>query len=672
MKKRSLKDILSFIQMDNIADELDKDELITIGNTVYEDYQTDKDSRRDWETTYEDAMNLAKQVADNREYAGEKVSDVKYPTIASAAIQYAARAYPAIIKGDEVLKHKVIGADPQGIKAARGMRVSTHMNYQIMEQMDGWEDGMDQLLVYHALVGNCFKKTYYCQEKGQNVSEIVLAEDLVVNYYAKNFDDAPKTQILKYSHNQYRENVLMGIWRDIDLQKPDDNEEDKTHTFFEQHRLLDLDDDGYEEPYIVTIEEESKDVVRVVARFDKDGIQINTKNEIVKIIPEKYYTEFPFMPSFDGSIYRMGFGILLSPLNHSINTLFNQLIDAGSLATRQGGFLGRGIRLLRGGESGTITFKRGEWKHVQSSGDDLRKNIFPLPVNEPSSVLFQLLGMLLAMSKELASQSELLSGSQNQSNIPATSTLALIEQGLQVYFGVHKRVYRSMRKEFNKLHKLNAKYLNQEEYQTVLDDPAASVEDYRMSDYDIRPVSTTSTVTTTQKYMKAQAMVEQRGKGMNDMKINKFFLEALEIPDIEEFLNAPPPPPDPVLELEKVRVELEGKRLELEIIKAKEIAAEKREKGILMRAQAIKAIAEAEAQEVGTQFESYMNQINGMAQTIEAMDKVIAQLSGGENVGPGQGGMGAMEVPPPNPQSMGQPGEIPAGVEGPNVPGGMP
>ena len=183
MKKRSLKDILSFIQMDNIADELDKDELITIGNTVYEDYQTDKDSRRDWETTYEDAMNLAKQVADNREYAGEKVSDVKYPTIASAAIQYAARAYPAIIKGDEVLKHKVIGADPQGIKAARGMRVSTHMNYQIMEQMDGWEDGMDQLLVYHALVGNCFKKTYYCQEKGQNVSEIVLAEDLVVIYY---------------------------------------------------------------------------------------------------------------------------------------------------------------------------------------------------------------------------------------------------------------------------------------------------------------------------------------------------------------------------------------------------------------------------------------------------------------------------------------------------------
>jgi len=285
----------------------------------------------------------------------------------------------------------------------------------------------------------------------------------------------------------------------------------------------------------------------------------------------------------------------------------------------------------------------------------------------------------LAMSKELASQSELLSGQQNQSNIPATSTLALIEQGLQVYFGVHKRVYRSMRKEFNKLRKLNSKYLKAEEYQTVLDDPAASIEDYRMSDYDIRPVSTTSTVTTTQKYMKAQAMSEQRGKGMNDMEINKFFLEALEIPDVDKFLNAPPAPPDPVLELEKVRVELEGKRLELEIIKAKEIAAEKREKGILMRAQAIKAIAEAEAQEVGTQFENYMNQINGMAQTIEAMDKVIAQLSGGENGGTGpmqnrpeQGGMGPLAGAPADNQDMGQPGTMPAGYQGQPGVGPMP
>ena len=114
------------------------------------------------------------------------------------------------------------------------------------------------------------------------------------------------------------------------------------------------------------------------------------------------------------------------PINESINTTLNQLHDSGTMATRAGGFLGRGAKI----KGGKHAFKPFEWQNLQSTGDDIRKNIFPLPVREPSPVLFSLLGLLIEAGKELSSTVPMLLGQNPGQNQPATTSMAVIEQGL--------------------------------------------------------------------------------------------------------------------------------------------------------------------------------------------------------------------------------------------------
>jgi len=261
------------------------------------------------------------------------------------------------------------------------------------------------------------------------------------------------------------------------------------------------------------------------------------------------------MPAIDGGFYGMGFGSLLLSTNSAVNTITNQLLDSGTLSNRQSGFLGRGLRLTKGK---SIQLGVGEWKPVESTGDDIRKNVFPMPVREPSPVLFQLLGMLIDAGKELSGMTEILSGQSPGANVPAESVLALIEQGLQVYSAIHKRIHRSQYKEFQKLRRLNALYLDQMFYSSVLDDEAAIVQsDFFAKDFDIVPVSDPNSTTMMQRILKAKAMLELRGQGLNDQEILKRYLLSMDIEDIDMII--------PKEEQENPREQLSLQKLQLEL-----------------------------------------------------------------------------------------------------------
>ena len=628
----------------NMVPKIDDATLRDIGETVYKGYEIDDTSRDDWKKTNKNILDLARQVGGNKTYQGEAVADVKYPIIMTAAMQFQARAFPNIIKGSEVVKCQVVGSDPQGEKAARGKRVKQHMSYQLLEQMDGWEEDMDQLLMSMAFVGCMFKKTYYDPNRGVPVSELVFAEDLVVNYWAKSLEKAARvTHIIELYPNTVEEKIRSGVFVEHDYEKADRDEseendtddEDRPVTYLEQHCWVDLDDDGYKEPYVITIHKGSKEVVRIVARFDVEGIK-KDGNKIIRIEPVHYFTQFQFLPAPDGGFYKMGFGALLAPLTHTVNTTINQLLDAGKLANRQGGFLGRGVKLKRDGSKSSMFFKQGEWKYVQSMGDDLRKGIVPLPVKEPSGVMFQLLGLMLEASKELASQADVLSGEHPKGNVPATTTLALIEQGLKVFSAIYKRIYRALKGEFKKIRRLNSLYLSPEEYNNIIDytktvtvqdpqtgEPVKMVEqvaadpraDYQDRFMDIIPVSGAADVSDTQRVMKAQALIEMRGQGLNDDAINKRYLEALEIPDVSEILpeEGSQPPPDPKMIIEEEKLRLKNAELQLKEFELEFKERESDGKVMKMWADSIKALAQAEGVEAGPQIELYKNEV-GMYQ----------------------------------------------------------
>ena len=536
-----------------------------VGQQVKQGFDEDLNSREEWEICLDDWIQLAKQYQEEKTYPWPNASNVKYPLVSTAAMQFAARSYPSLVPSNgKIVMSSVIGVDPDGQKFEKAQRVSKYMSYQVMHEMKGWEEGMDRMLMMLPIVGTMFKKTWFDKATNGVRSEVILPKDIVVNYWTTCLEEAERiSHVLRISKRKFREMVNQGIYDDIDLGDPtpaprltpveaDINSELLPYTLIEQHTFIDLDEDGYPEPYVVTIEYNSGKVVAISRRYVLDNVELDDKDKIIKITPINMFTKFGFIPNPDGSFYDIGFGALLGPLNESVNTLINQLIDSGTLHNLQSGFIGKALKL----RMGDTALRPGEWKQVNALGDDLRKQIVPLPTKEPSNVLFQLMGSLITSGKELASVAEIFTGKMPGQNTPATTTMATVEQGMKVFTAVYKRIYRSLLEEFKKIFYLNKLYIDPNKVIKVLD-MAIGPNDFDDETCDVIPGADPNAVTNQEKLMKSQGLLEllqMAGPILNPVEIVYRVLEAQEHPNIEKLFSQEvlqtgqiPQQPDPKL-----------------------------------------------------------------------------------------------------------------------------
>ena len=584
----------------NIAESLDEEKLVKIGDDVVTGYNADKQSRDKWERKVKEYYDLALQVAKEKSFPWPKASNIKFPLISTAAMQFGARAYPTLVPANgKITQIRVFGQDPQGEKGKRAKRISAHMDYQLTVQMEDWEEDQDKLLLMLPIVGVAFKKTYYDSTRKRNKSCLVFPQNLVVNYWTKTLEDAYRvTEVLYFNRNEIREKQLKKIYKDVVLGDPvlevdTDNEKRDfepsqvdgatPYKILEQHTYLDLDEDGYYEPYIITVEYHSKKVLRIVARFKEDGIETDADGKVTYIKADNYYTKFPFIPNPDGSFYDLGFGHLLGPINESVNTIINQLVDAGTLRNLQSGFLGKGIQIRKGDQR----FQPGEWKQVNAIGDDLRKQIVPLPSNEPSTVLFNLLGLLIQSGKELASIAEIFVGKMPGQNTPAYTTKETVEQGMKLFTAIYKRVYRAQTKELKKIYELNKYYLDEQEYVSILDEPIQA-SDYQAPPDDLMPAADPSASSNTEKLSKAEALMQLLPLGtINPMGVTMRWLDALDETNPQDLIIPPEqqqPPPDPKVEAMKAQSQIKMQesqaKMQMDQVKA---ALEQQEKTMNMK-----------------------------------------------------------------------------------------
>jgi chaperonin GroES len=584
-------DINAILGSINLVDELDEEELAKIGDDVTTAYEQDKNSRKEWETQNDEWMKLALQVKEEKNHPWPKAANVKFPLLTTAALQFASRAYPSLVPSFDVVKAKPIGSDDANTAAEVAEKISTHMSYQLFYEMDDWEEEMDKLCFILPIIGCCFKKTYYSPMKGHNCSELVLPKDLIINYHAKSLEKASrKTHLLWLTPTEIKERQQSGFFIELDkdlgpgtvTQKtaglqdktlPPSNDEEAPRCILEQHTRLDLDDDGYKEPYVVHVDLETRQPLRIFPRFRKEDVHLKEDNpaKIAFIKPIEYFTKYDFLPNPDGGFYGVGFGLLLGSLNESANTLINQLLDSGTLNNLQSGFLSKGLRI---GKTGPVKLGPGEWQWVNNTGDDLKKGIFPLPTKEPSNVLFQLLGTIVQSGKELASIAEIFTGKMPGQNTPASTTMATIEQGLKVFTSIYKRIYRSLGKEFEKLFELNAVYLEDGvqqftyERDGVVTDQLISKDFYKQAKVKIVPAADPNMVSETQKLLKFQGLLELMQYGtMNPQEVTKRGLEMQGQSGIAKLMEAPPPPEDPKITIAKMQNAIEEKKLQLEQMK---------------------------------------------------------------------------------------------------------
>lgn len=664
----------------NIAEMLDDQSLETIGMRSVLEYEMDRQSRQDWEKKMDDSMKLALQVVEQKSFPWPNASNVKFPLITIAALQFHARAYPALIPGKDIVKCRVNTVDPDGMKQFRAERIENHMSYQLLEQDENWEDQMDKVLITTPIIGCSFKKTYWSQRTKSNVSELVLARDLVVDYWTKSLDTANRiTHVLYLTKNDLRERVVRGLYREVNLGQaqpkdpnptrdqsqgvyPANDDRDIPYEILEQHRYIDLDGDGYAEPYIVTVHKDSKKVLRIVANFFEEGIE-RVRGSIVFIKPEQYFTKFSFIPSPDGGFYDLGFGVLLGPLNESINTLVNQLIDAGTMSVTAGGFLGRGIKIRGGNQS----FAPLEWKHVETTGDDIRKNVFPLPVREPSQVLFTLLSLLINYGERIGSATDVMVGENPGQNTPAETSRNMVEQGMKIFTGIFKRVHRSLKQEFKKHYRLNQLYLDNK---VTFGSKTVLREDYTGPIEDITPASDPNVVSDSQRISQATAVLQaaHSSPGFNLYEANRRYLEALKVPAIDKILPDPkgqdavPPPQNPKVEIEKMKLQakqaemqLNGKLAAMKLMQEAEVKQAQVRK---LQAEATKLLAEAQGVDTGHQIALINAQIgaekahrDSLFRAAETMMKAI-ELDKGDMTGEASnngGGLPGMEAPGGNP-----------------------
>ena len=658
----------------NIADLLTEDQLQSIGNQIVQDFDADLQSRTVWEKKMEASMKLALQVTETKNFPWPNASNIKFPLVTIAALQYHARAYPTLINGDTPVKCRVIGEDSDGEKTKRAERIETHMSYQILEEDEAWESEMDKALITQPIIGCAFKKSMFDPIRGKNISENILAKDLVVNYWTKTLETAPRiTHVLFYSKNDIYERVVRGLWKDVGVERPTQsgslgenrtlnaasikaqgltppqpNDHSTPYEILEQHRYFDFDGDGYEEPYIIYVRRDTRKVARIVARYFEGSIQRNDKGVILCITPEHCFTKYPFIPSPDGGFYDLGFGVLLGPLNESINTLINQLVDAGTMSVTAGGFLSRGIK-VRGGN---YSFTPLEWKHVDSTGDDLKKGIMPLPVREPSQVLFTLLSLLINYGERTGGAVDILVGQSPGQNTPAETSRTVAEEGKKVFNGIFKRTYRSLKNEFRKLYRLNQLHIteNMTFISEATDRGVILVKDYEGDSSDVRPSadpSITSDTMRLQQAMALQAAVTANPGLYNRYEVEKRFLKAIRVQDIDLLLPDPAGPNkiepgvDPKLQIEQIKaktaeaaIDLKMKLGLLKIMKDAEIAQAK-----IFKLEAEAKLIETEVgtveskqkiSEINTAISLQRERREGILSSVETMTKAFGMMGGAE------------------------------------------
>ena len=577
----------------DVSGWMEESALHTLGFEVVEDYRRDKADRKDWEEVAEEAMKAASQESKGevRTYPWKNCANVRYPMLTTAALQFNARAYPAVVKGDEAVSVKVVGRDlgkpmmapdgtpmvegpdgaqfpssvvfqqappemremfkpvwavPPGGKATRAARVSEYMNTVLFYRMVDWESDTDSLLMQLPIVGCVFRKVWFDTERQEQRAAMVSALRIYVPEGARSVESTPRLteEIPDVYPYEINEKIRTGYYRPIVMAV--DEERAGSRTLLEQQRLIDLDGDGLEEPYIVTVDLETEAVLRIEPNFGPEDVRYNAEGEAISITKGKFYVKYGFFPHPEGKFYDIGLGHLLKQVGAVVDTALNQLIDAGTAQTAGGGFIASGIRLQ--GRSANISYEPGKYITVDGvQGQELRNGIVERTLPNVSPVTYQVLDLILGAARDISGVKDVITG-EASNNGQVGTTLALIEQGLQVFNAVYKRVYRALKDEFTLIYRNLGRYgveQSAKDYSEVMDDPQANFEqDFNAKDFDIRPVSDPASVTRMQKTARAQFLMSTaQMPGANPVAILKRVYEAFDVENPEELVMEPQPDP---------------------------------------------------------------------------------------------------------------------------------
>jgi len=537
----------------NLAEELDESTLDALAFEYLDLIDVDKQSREQRDKQYEEGLRrtgLGKDAPGGATFDG--ASKVVHPIMAEACVDFAASSSKELLPPDGIVKSNVKG-EADRIKEETANRKVEFLNWQLTEQVPEYRDEMEQLLTQLPLGGSQFLKWRFDTEQRRPTCEWVAIDNILLPYASTNFYTSPRvTEVQDITEDTFLQRVEAGIYRDIDStyssdaplteqtrsQEANDKIEGKQNPsknvdglrrVYEITCFIRLDDDnvtdGARAPYILTIDETTSKVV---------GLYRNWECNDEKLAKLDWYVEFKFIP-WRGA-YAIGLPHLIGGLSAALTGSLRALLDAAHINNSQT------LLKLKGGRIGGQSDRIEPTQVIEIEGapgvDDVRKLAMPMPFNQPSSVLYNLLGWLTDAAKGVVSTAEEKIGEANN-NMPVGTAQALIEQGAKVFSAIHGRLHRSQAKSLAIISRLNHWYLEEMDNQSGTE---IQVRDFA-SNNDVRPVSDPNIFSETQRVAQNQALLQMATSappGMFDIRaVYRRVLGQLKVPSIDEVLPNP-------------------------------------------------------------------------------------------------------------------------------------
>ena len=699
----------------NVAKHLDMDDVKAIGMRVLEAFNADDNSRSARLAKIVAAEKAAMMLCEEKTFPWEGAANVKMPIVQLACLQFHSRAFPTIVSTPDLVRCEVDIDDPEGEYAAKAKRVSKHMSFQLMRKIPSWMTEQDRLLLMLPVIGCAIKKVFFDQVGNKPESVLIRPSQFVIDYHAKDIATAERaSHWYPISLNTIISRIRQGVFLE-DEEKPYDsdtyaaslaagthtdevtdtkdakqgveqNQFDGTPHAIEMHCWLDLDGDNYCEPYIVTIDKDTGWVWRIRARFDSTDITWKDPakpfdSAVIDIKPEVCFIKYPFVPSPDGGFYDQGFYDLLGPVNETVDSLINQMLDAGTMGLAGGGFLGKGARI----KGGDYRFKPFEWKRLESIAQRLSDVVMPLQTPEPSAVLLQLLSMLIEYSERVAGSTESMTGIAPGQNTPAETTRNVMEQGLKIYSAIYLRIYLAHVEEYRALYRQNALYLKTDK------EPYVQAGDYMLDDFSVGPTADPAVVSDAMRIQQVSALVNAKataGIPYDGGVIGLMLAEALKVRNPQRLFpkEAPQPQPDAtklaVAQISADQREKEGQRvhtremlriIQTELPKVQAEVAALESKATEHQATAVFKTAEAKAALDGSQIAKSATELDAHRLRYDTLLKVVELLqtltennseddtSKQSSTTGGSGAARGVAIPSLN-ESLSGPGPVAAGI----------
>jgi len=578
-----MKKLLDAIKNKNLADDMSEEELNKLGARVIEAHNDNEASMGDWCVVLEDGIKLCEPDSKAQDKPWDGASNYKSQIANQAIADFGDKAVMEILASPDLINIEFEDKDNEQIKDASD-RVKKHMNWQVNFEDKSWRPQQERLFYRLAAQGSVFKKTYFDSGLGHNCSELVSYPDFSINNKCQTLDEPHFfTHIRYYTRNEITERINSELWLDIDSIFTDEIEntiDNENYKFLEQITEFDINDDGYAEPVLVTVHEQSGKVVRVMAMWDNDSLtikynerissyddivqqivnqepapyssteehlefidneikQLNKKAKVICINPIKAVTHYRFMDSGNCSLLGYGFQHLMASSMKAINKATNSLFNAGDLANLQSGFLSKEHRQKK---KGSIDFKPGQWRDTNLSPQELRDSVIPLPTKEPSTVLLQLNEQLKAETNAVGNKVDL--NEMMSPNIPAASVLGMLQEGAIPTSALLFRTLNSMSEEFRIMYELNARYADPVQYQKLND--GANYDDDYSEELFIKPTANAKFSNQSQRIQQATAEMDQipmiMQAGGNVLPIIEGYFNAINSDKYDAVFNKQPSP----------------------------------------------------------------------------------------------------------------------------------